>query len=109
MMKSFDRHPYLKHSTVEDMTFKPAHKEASVDVTTAPGQVRHEEQGHKTLSEYIRSIKRAEAFDTVAQEKKLTFDEWYSTYAHRTPVSFSDPTVEFMIDAWNAALKHGKL
>jgi len=90
------------------MTFKPAHK----DTQHPAGQVRPtdvELKGQQTLSDYIRSIKRAEAFDAVAVEKKLTFDEWYSTYAHRTPVSFSDPTVEFMIDAWNTALKQGKL
>jgi len=86
------------------MTFKPAHKEASI---TAPGQVRHEEQGHKTLSEYIRTIKRAEAFDAGAAEKKLTFDEWWccSEGQELSPWgSLADYTAYKVV--WNAALKN---
>jgi len=75
-MNTFDRHAYLKHSTANTMTFKPAHK----DTETPAGQVVNDDQGQRTLSDYIRSIKRAEAFDAVAAEKKLTFNEWFKEY-----------------------------
>lgn len=35
--------------------------------------------GDKTLDDYIRRKQRAEAFAAVAQEKKLTFEEWMET------------------------------
>jgi len=96
----FDRYPYLKYSTAEDMTFKPAHK----DTQHPAGQVINEEVSQKTLSDYIRSIKRAEAFDAVAAEKKLTFEEWYVPgYA----VCEDDYTK--LQETWYAALKHGTL
>jgi len=105
MTKSFDRHPYLKHSTAEDMTFKPAHK----DTQHPAGQIRPSEQelkGQQTLSDYIRSIKRAEAFDQVAQEKKITFKEWLRKSSFIEP---DETTYCWLEDCWDAALKHGTL
>jgi len=110
-MKTFDRYPYLKHSTAENMTFKPAHKEA----TTAPGQVRHEDKGLSSLSEYIGSIKRAEAFDQVAQEQKLTFKQAVGPIAdkffeYNPSVDLDDYDDVLLWELiWNAALKHGKV
>jgi len=104
MLKSFDRYPYLKHSTVEDMTFKPAHK----DTQHPPGQVRPtdaELKGQQTLSDYIRSIKRSEAFDTVAQEKKLTFDEWWGTMEYPNPLTH----YTWAQQIWHTALTRGKV
>ena len=100
MTKTFDRYPYLKHSTAEDMN---AHK----DTQNPAGQVRPtdgELKGQQTLSDYIRSIKRAEAFDTIVQEKKLTFEEWYVPgYA-----VCEDDYIKLQ-ETWNAALNLGKL
>lgn len=33
----------------------------------------------QTLGDYIARKQRQEAFDVVAQEKKMTFDEWYKS------------------------------
>jgi len=107
MTKSFDRHPYLKHSTAEDMTFKPAHK----DTQHPAGQVRPtdaELKGQQTLSDYIRSIKRAEAFDAITSEKKLTFSEWYTVWLKQLSQYKGFVNRDDMEHAWNAALKHGK-
>lgn len=91
-MKTFDRYPYLKHSTA--MPFMPA-----VKATEQPaGQVVNEEPTHKALSGYIRSINRAQAFDDVAQEKKISFDKWYQQNRDASPAQI-----------WDAALKYGKL
>ena len=97
---SFDRHPYLKHSTA--MPFKPAVKA----MEQPAGQVVNEDKGLSSLSEYIRSINR----DDVAAEGKLTFDEWledsqvgYQTVETKADLHF------YLKEAWNAALKHGKV
>jgi len=100
IMKTFDRYPYLKHSTANTMTFKPAHK----DTETPAGQVVSDDQGQHTLSDYIRTIKRAEAFDTVAAEKKLTFDEWFESEKY-----WKQGYYDVAKATWNAALKHGKV
>jgi len=100
-MKTFDRYPYLKHSTVETMN---AHK----DTQHPAGQTRATEQelkGQQTLSDYIRSIKRAEAFDQVATESKITFEQWVKDqwWASDGPTK----TVAWL--AWNTAMTRGKV
>ena len=81
---------------------KPAHK----NTEHPPGQVTYEDKGQRTLSDYIRSINKAQAFDDVARETKLTFDEWLRQS------SFVEPdagTYSWLKDCWNAALTKGKL
>jgi hypothetical protein len=95
---SFDRHPYLKHSTA-----MPAHK----DTQHPAGQIRPTEQelkSQQSLSDYIRYINRAQAFDDVAQEKKLTFDKWYPE--NKNKIGFNYEAAQLI---WNAALTRGKL
>lgn len=70
-MTTFDHYPYMRHSTASSCV--PAHKQT--DPTKAPGQIVN--KFDTTLSDYITSIKRRDALDQVAQEKKLSFDEWY--------------------------------
>jgi hypothetical protein len=94
-MKTFDRYPYLKHSPA-----MPAHK----DTQHPAGQVINEEPGQRKLSDYIRSINRAQAFDDVAAEKKLTFDKWYPV--NKDKIGFDYEAAQLI---WNAALKHGKV
>jgi hypothetical protein len=88
-----------------------AHK----DTQHPAGQIRptdEELKGQQTLSDYIRSIKRAEAFDTVArelteaaQEKKLTFEEWWGTMEYPNP-----PThYSWAQQIWYTALTRGKV
>lgn len=50
---SFDRYPYMKHSTADET--------------------------EKTLAQYIRRKQQDEAFNAVKEEKKLTFEEWWNT------------------------------
>lgn len=52
---SFDRYPYMKHSTAD-----------------------------QTLGDYITRTSRAQALDDVAAEKKLTFEGWYARNEHLT-------------------------
>jgi len=99
MQKNFDRHPYLKHSTA-----MPAHK----DTKHPAGQVVNQDKGQSTLSDYIRSINRAQAFDDVAQEKKLTFDEWYVSMFGSGNWYSPDVVGVFKI-IWNDALTRGKV
>jgi len=82
------------------------------DTQHPAGQVRptdEELKGQQTLSDYIRSIKRAEAFDAIAAEKRLTFDEWLedSQVGYNTVETKAD-LYHYLKQAWNAALKHGK-
>lgn len=102
---SFDRHPYLKHSTAAP--YMPAHK----DTPQPAGQVVNEDKGLSSLSEYIRSINRAQAFDDIARElaekaheKKLTFDEWWTINGIG-----GQGLYEIAKESWYAALKHGKV
>ena len=84
---SFDRYANLKRN------FAPYHK------SEGAGQIVNHDEGHKHLSDYIRSINRAQAFDDVAAEKKLTFDEWFCK-------RFSNPddvTYSLCKEVWNAA------
>jgi hypothetical protein len=97
-MTTFDRHPYLKHSTA-----MPAHK----DTQHPAGQICPTEQelkGQQDLSDYIRSINRAQAFDDVAQEKKLTFDKWYPVNKNKIGYDYDTALL-----VWNAALTRGTL
>jgi len=93
------------------MTFKPAHK----DTETPAGQIRPtdaELKGQQTLSDYIRSIKRAEAFDAVAAEKKITFDEWWNEIVYTGRPRYAEwnhLNGESARLIWHAALKHGKV
>lgn len=94
------------------MTFKPAHKED--DPAKKPGQIvtspvaavtRGESVTiDKTLTDYIARKRRQDAFDTVAQEKKLTFDEWYSPTNGPWHWQFEDKLfIECMRECWKAA------
>lgn len=59
---------------------KPAHKQDNPKY--APGQWVNVELKDQTLEDYIRRKQLQDAFDTVAKEKKLTFDSWWNI--HRT-------------------------
>lgn len=84
-----------------------AHK----DTQHPAGQVVTQDKGQNTLSDYIRSINRAQAFDDVAREQKLTFDEWldeFYPFSERP----DDPNYYFIVglkEAWNTALTRGKV
>lgn len=92
-----------------------AHK----DTKHPAGQIRPtdaELKGQQSLSDYIRSINRAQAFDDVASElaekvaeKKLTFDEWYSDYFGRDLADDVFSHRVMLISCWNAALLYGKV
>ena len=108
-MSTFDRHPYLKHSTA-----MPAHK----DTQHPAGQVLPtvgELKGQQDLSDYIRSINRAQAFDDVAQEKRLTFKQAVGPIADKffgySPTVALDDYDDVLLWEliWNTALKHGKV
>jgi len=68
------------------------------DTTNPPGQIVNTPPEHKLLSDYIQSIVRKDAFDTVAKEKKLTFEEWWEQWIDKQ--FFYKPTIEKI---WNAA------
>jgi hypothetical protein len=82
-VNSFDRYPYLKHSTADT--------------------------SDQTLGDYLARKKRYAALDTVALEKinvvkKLTFEQWFDTQVKLT--GFSDPwqnSYDSAKDAWKAA------
>jgi hypothetical protein len=76
-----------------------------LDTKNPPGQQTHVPKEHQQLSDYIRSINRREALDTVAAEKKTTFDKWFAEYTkqHGLP-----PAYVVAEAAWNAALRCGK-
>jgi hypothetical protein len=100
-MKTFDRHPYLKHPT--SAPYMPAHK----DTKHPAGQVLptvEELKGQQSLSDYIRSINRAQAFDNIAAEKKVTFDKWYPV--NKDKIGFNYEVAQLI---WNAALTRGTL
>ena len=86
---SFDRYANLKRN------FAPYHK------TESAGQIVNHDEGHKNLSDYIRSINRAQAFDDVAAEKKLTFDEWYQK--NKNKIGYDYEASQFI---WKAALEN---
>ena len=77
-----------------------AHK----DTQHPAGQVVNQDEGQRTLSDYIRSIKRAEALDDITQDKKLTFEEWY-----KPEFAVTEDEYERLVVCWDAALKHGKM
>lgn len=64
--------------------FKPAHKEDNPD--KKPGQIMFRPEtpppGHgftdQTLADYIARKRRQDALDSVAAEKKMTFEEWFN-------------------------------
>ena len=104
-MKTFDRYSYLKYSTAAPMN-------AYKDTQHPPGQVVNQDKGQETLSDYIRSIQRAEALDDVAAEKKLTFEGWFFK---EVGISLEGAKQRGVWDlallekCWNVALKHGKV
>lgn len=55
----------------------PAHKQT--DPNMKPGQIVNSVPAvsDTTLAQYIRRKQQHEALDSVAAEKKLTFEEWY--------------------------------
>lgn len=89
-------------------SFKPAHKEDDPD--KKPGQIVFRPEtpppGHgftdQTLADYIARKRRADAFDIVAAEKKMTFEEWWKEV--NKPV-YGDKPFEYMVDAAEAAWK----
>ena len=80
-----------------------AHK----DTQHPAGQVITQDKGQSTLSDYIRSINRAQAFDDTAAEKKLTFNEWFALAVHSGSCNKEDKDLTQAV--WNDALKHGKI
>lgn len=60
------------------------------DILHPPGQVVNKVEAHQQLSDYIRAIKRRDAFDQVAKENKLTFDQWFAKYTaeHGLPPAY---------------------
>ena len=58
----------------------------------------------KTLGDYIARKTRQDAFDQVAQEKRLTFDEWYNRYYPPCERPWPFDTYRSMcLDVWKAA------
>lgn len=47
------------------------------DTEKAPGQVRLWRPADQTLGDYVTRVQQQEAFEQVAVEKKLTFEEWW--------------------------------
>lgn len=82
----------------------PFHKQT--DPAKQAGQFVNQTPENLTLAGYIKTVKRAQAFDDVANEKKLTFKEWLKKSSFVEP----DETVYcWLEECWNAALKQGKL
>lgn len=72
------------------------------------GATVSERKEDTTLGDYIQRKLRQDAFDSVANEKKLTFDEWYSQSgwpALHTQLSLddADSCKYIMHQAWKAA------
>ena len=82
----------------------PFHKQT--DPNKQAGQIVNPTPENLTLAGYIKTVKRAQAFDDVANEKKLTFDEWFAQYNEKYGLP---PAYTIAKDAWGAALKQGKL
>jgi len=103
---SFDRHPYLKHSS--SAPYMPAHK----DTQHPAGQIHPTEQelkGQQDLSDYIRSINRAQAFDDVAREQKITFEEWYKSLKTKPGQMPYDDWFVCMQEAFRVGTLSGKV
>lgn len=56
-------------------------------------------QQDQTLGDYIHRKRRAAAFDEVAQEKKMTFEEWFKQYNQQVGLP---PAYEVAEAAWKA-------
>jgi hypothetical protein len=61
-----------------------------------------------TLADYVQRKTRQEAFNSVQQERKLTFEEWYKEsgwFATHTNLSLddADSSKYIMMQAWKAA------
>lgn len=84
-------------------------KRAELDIVNPPGQIvtspypSAETEGYgftdKTLADYIARKQRAAAFDEVAKEKKLSFDQWWRKHQGRD-MGVSESLAEHI---WNAA------
>lgn len=59
--------------------------------------------GDKTLGDYIVRKQRQDAFDAVAKENKLTFDEWYTNWYNKLPQYRGFVNREDIRAAWTAA------
>ena len=70
---SFDRYPYMKHSTADDGTWD------------------------KTLGDYIARKSKHDALTAVNNEQKLTFNEWFDNSG------YSEYSRSICKAAWNAA------
>lgn len=81
----------------------PAHKQT--DSTMKPGQVVNPMPAvsETTLAQYIHRKQRQDALDAVAQEKKMTFEEWYVTIRPKTGGMPWDDWFVCMQEAWKAA------
>ena len=82
----------------------PFHKQT--DPTKQAGQIVNPVPEHLTLSGYIKTTRRAQALDDVANEKRLTFNEWFAKYNEKHGLP---PAYIIAKDAWEAALTQGKL
>jgi hypothetical protein len=85
----------------------PPHKQTDPD--KKPGQIVYPittplgfviQHPDKTLSDYIQRKTRQEAFNSVQQERKLSFDEWWKTQVF---AGFKDDPVEYLRNVWKAA------
>lgn len=57
----------------------------------------------QTLGDYIARKQRQEAFDVVAQEKKMTFDEWWKEFSQRYSLDDCDSLCVDFQRCWEAA------
>ena len=92
MTNSFDRHPYLKTSTCNQVSYAPAHKHVGDE--GKPGQINNPVT--QILDGYIQQVLAAEA-----APKKLTFEEWWSCV--RQQYSSTTLLEQDFHACWNAA------
>ena len=87
----------------------PFHKQT--DPNKQAGQIVNPTPENLTLAGYIKTVKRAQAFDDVANEKKLAFHEWFPQYCKEMGIVENYPHLSMsdMLYCWNAALQQGKL
>jgi hypothetical protein len=83
--------------------FVPAHKQTNPE--HKPGQQVNPlgfviQPSEQTLAEYINRVKRGDAFDQVAREQHLTFDEWY---AQNELATYDKTEHDCMKMSWKAA------
>lgn len=81
------------------------HKRPELDLVNPPGQIVND----ITLGDYIARKTKHDALNQVNQERKLTFDEWYTqsgwaaTHEYVCSLDDADSCEYIMRAAWNAA------